>query len=155
MKLQKWSIPYSIDSVSTTCRVVFTSWLTNMYEVMNGLDIVALTSLNEGTPLSIIEAEFFKRPVISTDAGGVKDTMQDGVTGFVTLQHDVKDFVEKLSLLINDEHLRYLMGEAGYDFASQKFSKQKEISATCNYYLTLLKQKGYPFAKQTNQRSKF
>ncbi len=43
-----------------------------MYEVMNGLDIIVLTSLNEGTPLSIIEAQFFKKPVVSTNVGGVK-----------------------------------------------------------------------------------
>lgn len=137
-QLRRRSISYSDHAVDRINKVVFTSWLTNMYEVMNGLDIVALTSLNEGTPLSIIEAEFFKKPVISTDAGGVKDTMQDEVTGYVIPQQNVELFSQKLLTLIEDGVARHSMGEAGYEFASKKFSKEKEINSTTAFYNMLL-----------------
>lgn len=59
-ELRQENITFCKEAISPETRVVFTSWLTNINEVMNGLDIVVLTSLNEGTPLSIIEAQFLK-----------------------------------------------------------------------------------------------
>jgi len=142
-ELRKQHISFNNERITAENRAVFTSWITNIYEVMNGLDIVTLTSLNEGTPLSIIEAEFFKRPVISTNVGGVKDTMEDGKTGFLIQKNDVKSFSEKLTLLINDKDLRIRMGEDGYKLAVQKFSKQKEVDKAREFYFSLLKQKGF------------
>ncbi len=145
-ELGQKNISFNNSEITATNRVVFTSWLTDMYEVMKGLDIVALTSLNEGTPLSIIEAQFFKRPVVSTDAGGVKNTMRDGVTGFIVEKNDLSAFCKKLSLLIDNKELRAAMGEEGYKFAREKFSKQKEVTETKDLYFSLLKQKGYSIA---------
>jgi glycosyltransferase involved in cell wall biosynthesis len=56
-------------------RVVFTGWQKEMPEVYGKLDVVVLTSLNEGTPVSLIEAMAGARPVIATDVGGVRDLM--------------------------------------------------------------------------------
>ncbi len=139
-ELQENNILFSDTVITPQHRVLFTSWLTDMDEVMNGLDIVALTSLNEGTPLSIIEAQFFKRPVVSTDAGGVKDTMQDGVTGFITGKDDTTTFCEKLRFLINDSGLRQAMGEKGLAFVDSRFSKQTEVASTRTLYISLLSQ---------------
>ncbi|MDB5249676.1 MAG: glycosyltransferase family 1 protein [Segetibacter sp.] len=141
-ELRQKSISFNNKGITATNRVVLTSWVTDMYEVMTGLDIIALTSLNEGTPLSVIEAQFFKRPVVSTNAGGVKNTMQDGVTGFVVEKNDLVTFCKKLNLLIDSKEMRTAMGEEGYKFAAEKFSKQKEVSVTKDLYFTLLKQKG-------------
>jgi glycosyltransferase involved in cell wall biosynthesis len=110
-------------------------------EVMNGLDIVALSSLNEGTPLSIIEAQYFKKPVVSTDVGGVKDTVLDGRSGFLVASNDAIAFTEKLRLLIDDKNLRQAMGEEGHRFVSTRFSKQSEIQTMSDFYQLLLKQK--------------
>jgi glycosyltransferase involved in cell wall biosynthesis len=134
-------LSYSDKEITEKSRVVFTSWLTDMVEVMNGLDIIALTSLNEGTPLSIIEAQFFKKAVVATDVGGVKDTMEDGATGFLVKSNDTNAFSAKLELLIRDEALRVNVGEAGYKLASERFSKQKEVSNTKNFYFSLLQRK--------------
>lgn len=142
-ELRQKNIFFNNQTITAENRVVFTSWLTNVGEVMNGLDIVALTSLNEGTPLSVIEAQFFKKPVVSTDAGGVKDCMQDGITGFLIKKNDITAFSEKLSVLIDNKNLRQTMGEAGNKFVLATFSKQREVTATKNLYFSLLVQKGY------------
>lgn len=143
-ELSKQQLLFNSEKITAVHRVVFTSWITNMYEVMNGLDIVTLTSLNEGTPLSIIESQFFSKPVVSTNVGGVKDTMQDGSTGFLVDKHDVNGFTKKLELLINDKDLRFKMGEAGYILATEKFPKEKEVSSTRDFYFSLLQKRGYP-----------
>lgn len=144
-ELKTQQVLYNHQKITSVNRVVFTSWIMNMYEVMNGLDIIALTSLNEGTPLSIIEAQFFSKPVVSTNVGGVKDTLQDGLTGFLVEKTNTKLFAEKLKLLINNEDLRLRMGSAGNAFAASKFSKEKEVSSTKDFYFSLLRQKGYHF----------
>jgi glycosyltransferase involved in cell wall biosynthesis len=55
--------------------ILFTGWQKEMAEVYRNLDAVVLTSLNEGTPVSLIEAMAAARPVIATDVGGVRDLM--------------------------------------------------------------------------------
>lgn len=142
-ELHQKNILFSNEAISSQTRVIFTSWLTDINEVMNGLDIVVLTSLNEGTPLSIIEAQFFKKPVVATDAGGVKDSLEDGVTGFLIEKNDIAAFCEKLSLLANDKALRKTMGEAGNKFVSAAFSKQKEVTKIKELYYYLLNKNGY------------
>lgn len=139
--LQKQQIKFTTDQATHECRVIFTSWITDMYGIMNALDVIALTSLNEGTPLSVIEAQFFKKPVVSTNAGGVKDTMLDNVSGYITATNDEHSFTTKLQNLIDDNELRQQMGEAGFSFASVKFSKQNEIDAMRNFYTRLLHNK--------------
>jgi glycosyltransferase involved in cell wall biosynthesis len=141
-KLVEERIDFNKQGITEKSRVVFTSWLTDIDEVMNGLDIIALTSLNEGTPLSIIEAQFFKRPVVSTDVGGVRDTLEDGRTGFLIAKNDIESFCVKLSLLVNDDQLRVRMGEAGSQLAIERFSKQKEVERTKDFYFSLLQKKG-------------
>ncbi len=140
-EMKQLNIGFSNTLITPQNKVVFTSWITDMYEVMNGLDVVALTSLNEGTPLSVIEAQFFKKAVVSTDAGGVRDTMQQGISGFITATDDIDGFTENLKMLIDNEQLRTQMGVAGFQFASLKFSKQNEIESTKALYWSLLNKK--------------
>jgi glycosyltransferase involved in cell wall biosynthesis len=141
-ELHQKKIAFSNKSISRATRVVFTSWLTDIIEVMNGLDIVVLTSLNEGTPLSVIEAQYFKKPIVATNVGGLKDSMRPGITGFIVEKNDLITFCEKLDLLIVDEHLRNTMGKDGNQFVSVQFSKQKEITLTRDLYFYLLRKKG-------------
>jgi glycosyltransferase involved in cell wall biosynthesis len=135
-------IQFNTKAITESNRVIFTSWITELEKVMNGLDIIVLTSYSEGTPLSLIEAQYFKKPVVATNVGGVKDIIINGVTGFVC-ENDVTTFAEKLRVLIASEELRNQMGEEGYVHVSAEFSKEKEISATKELYYTLLRQKGY------------
>ncbi len=142
-ELKDKRISFNYESVTSQSRVILTSWLTNIDEFMSGLDVIALTSLNEGTPLSIIEAEFYRKPVISTNVGGVKDTMVDGVTGFLIDNHNVSNFSKKLRALINSNDLRTSMGNAGFHFAATNFSKNQEVERTKQLYIKLLREKGY------------
>ncbi|MBW7952684.1 MAG: glycosyltransferase, partial [Chitinophagaceae bacterium] len=79
--LDKKNITYSPKNNNS--RIIFTSWVEDMIWAYYGLDIVMLTSLNEGTPLSIIEAQFCGKPVIAINVGGVKDTFNSEKSGFL------------------------------------------------------------------------
>ncbi|TCZ73138.1 glycosyltransferase family 4 protein [Flaviaesturariibacter aridisoli] len=118
--------------------VTCTSWQTRMDEVYAAMDIVALTSHNEGTPVSLIEAQAAGKPVLATNVGGVADTMADGRTGFLVPAGGAKEGAERLLRLVEDEALRASMGAAGRAFAEEKFSVQKMVQETTAYYHELL-----------------
>ena len=64
-------------------RCHFTGFRTDVGAIYAASDVVALTSANEGTPVTVIEAQAAGKPVVSTDVGGVRDIVTDGVSGFV------------------------------------------------------------------------
>ncbi len=63
------------DSLGIRENVVFYGWEKNITMIYADIDILALTSLNEGTPVSVIEAMASSVPVITTGVGGVKDLL--------------------------------------------------------------------------------
>ena len=140
-QLHSLSIPFSNEVITADNRVIFTSWLSDIKQVMLGLDIVALTSLNEGTPLSLIEAQAFGKPVVATNVGGVKDTMVNYETGFYIEKSDIGSFCNQIQLLIDNKTLRTTMGIAGRHFVEKKFSKSREVELTRDFYISLLSQK--------------
>jgi glycosyltransferase involved in cell wall biosynthesis len=119
-------------------RIAFTSWMEDMTTVYHGLDIIMLTSLNEGTPLSIIEAQFCGKPVVASNTGGVKDTFLPNGSGFLIDGYNPADYVSALNKLITNEQLRKEMGHAAISFATNTFAKKHEVAAIKNLYLQQL-----------------
>lgn len=117
---------------------ICTSWQTEMDEVLAGLDIVALTSNNEGTPVSLIEAQAARRPVVSTNVGGVADVVIHQETGFISEPGNVKSFAHALIALINEEEMRRQFGIAGYQHVFEKYSYQRLVNDMSAYYNSLL-----------------
>ena len=129
------------SSTGNPSSIIFTSWITDIASALQDIDIVVLTSLNEGTPVSLIEAQLFGKPVVATNVGGVKDTLVDGETGFLIYNFNTDEFVKKLQQLIHNKELRNNMGNKGKLFAAERFSKQKEVSAIDDLYTHCLQQK--------------
>jgi len=102
-------------------QIIFTSWIKNVDVALAGLDLLVLTSRNEGTPVTLIEAQATGIPVVSTRVGGVEDIIQDTKTGFLVESDDVDAIAEKISLLLKDQGLRRSMGEEGRAFVRDRF----------------------------------
>ncbi len=126
-QLAQKQIKYS-DSPHQDAPVIFTSWVQNIQNILAGLDIVVLTSHNEGTPMSLIEAQLSGKPVVAVNVGGVKDTMIADKTGFLIETHDVNKFADAVIILIENAALRKEMGEKAKNFAAHSFSKENEIN---------------------------
>ena len=122
--------------------VVLTSWIKDIGSFNAAMDIVCMTSLNEGTPVSLIEAQAANIPVISTDVGGVRDVVIDGETGFIVPSKDVSAFSEKLLKLIEDEKKRLEMSQNGWTFVKDKFHYKTLVKNMEQIYAELLKNKG-------------
>ncbi len=105
--------------------VVFIGWRTRLEEVYKGLDIACLTSLNEGTPISLIEAMAAGRPVVATDVGGVRDVVVHNESGFLSPSGDVERFSRNLSELLKDKDKRDQMGRRARMSVCEKFSKER------------------------------
>jgi glycosyltransferase involved in cell wall biosynthesis len=88
------------------------------------LDIVALTSRNEGTPLTLIEAMANARPVIATLVGGVVDLLGND-RGVGVRPYDVDAFAAGLETLIKDKMLREKLGRAGFEFVEKNYRKER------------------------------
>ena len=114
------------------------------------LDVVALTSHNEGTPLTLIEAMANERPVIATAVGGVVDLLgstkanDDRYTvcerGISVASGDVEGFARGLNRLIGDQSLRREFGRQGREFVVREFEKGRLINDISNLYEELLKE---------------
>lgn len=113
-----------------------------------GLDIVALTSINEGTPLSLIEAMANEKPVISTTVGGVVDLLgeiieeHDGFSvrarGIGVESSDAENFREGLLYLLKNEKLRIKLAESGKKFVMENYDKARLIGDIKALYENLL-----------------
>jgi glycosyltransferase involved in cell wall biosynthesis len=130
--------------------VIFAGSRRDVEEFYPALDIVALTSLNEGTPLTLIEAMANARPVISTSVGGVVDLLGKSVSPesnspFVICERGLRvpvsdevAFAEGLGYLIDDSILRREIGERGLLFVESNYSKNRLLEDVSALYTALM-----------------
>ncbi|MFO0399019.1 MAG: glycosyltransferase [Sphingobacteriia bacterium] len=107
--------------------VLFTSWIRDVSAPIAGRDIVAMSSLNEGNPVALVEAQAAAKPCVSTDVGGVRDTLLPDVSGYVVPSGQPRPLAEALLGLVNDAPLRQQMGQQGRQFAQLRFSYQRLV----------------------------
>jgi glycosyltransferase involved in cell wall biosynthesis len=94
-------------------RVVFAGWRDDLPKVYAAVDIVALTSRNEGTPVALIEAMAAGRPVVATDVGGVADVVEHGTSGLLVPSGDMRALADALARLAGDANERRRLGQNG------------------------------------------
>ena len=86
------------------------------------IDVYALISGIDMSPLTILEASLMEKPVIATNVGGIPELMQDGKTGFLVEKGDYNNLIEKLTLLINDRQRSKQISLSGYNFIKEHFT---------------------------------
>ncbi len=118
--------------------ITFTSWIKEVDIVNAGVDIVMLTSLNEGTPVSLIEAQAANRPVISTRVGGIENVVIPGRTAFLSESGDLKGLRDQLIRLVEDDALRISMGTSGWDHVKERYHYTRLVNDTAAMYRSLL-----------------
>ncbi|MFL5774570.1 MAG: glycosyltransferase [Flavisolibacter sp.] len=121
--------------------LVFTSWRSDVDVINAGLDIVCLTSFNEGTPVSLIEAQAANKPIVSTRVGGIADIIIEGETGLLADVKETEVFSDHVLHLVNDEALRKKLGEGSRNHVLKKFSYQRLVSDMSALYYELLQKK--------------
>ena len=101
-------------------------------------DAFLLPSLNEGTPVSAIEALAAGTPVVATRVGGVPDVVRDLLDGFLVAPGDIEGAAAKLALLANDAALRERLGAAGRARMLERYSVSRLVDDVDRLYRSLL-----------------
>jgi len=123
-------------------RVLFTGWRRDLPRLYADLDVVALTSINEGTPVSLIEAMAAGVPVVATTVGGVPDVVVNGETGYLVEAGDVKGMAEAITELLRNPEKAREMGRKGREVVYPKFAAQTLIANVEQLYSGLLRHRG-------------
>ncbi len=121
--------------------IIFTSWIKDIDAALPGLDIVALTSLNEGTPVSLIEAQAAGVPIVSTKVGGIEDVVNENKTALLSEKDDVDTFTNHLLSLVESKEKRISFAEKGLNVVSEKFDYMRLVRDMKKLYRKLLKEK--------------
>lgn len=104
--------------------VIFTGYVRDVTELMNAVDINVLTSDFEAMSISLAEGMTIAKPCITTDAGGPREVVENGISGIVVPTGDAVNLSAALLRLGSDEGLRRRYGEAGRNIAAEKFAPE-------------------------------
>jgi glycosyltransferase involved in cell wall biosynthesis len=124
---------YHLDDVFT-----FRGHLQNISLFYEGLDLYLNTSINEGTPMSVLEAMAHKLPVVAPRVGGFPEIVDDGVQGYLLEERNPGAFAEKCLFLSDNEPLRQKMSEAARKKVEQRFSMEQMAQNYFNLYADLM-----------------
>lgn len=125
--------------------IVFQGWQSDVPSIMKVCDLVVCTSENEGTPISLIEAQMLGIPVVSTNVGSVQEVLMTGETGFV-LDYDPKEFWQKIEFLMKERETYKRFSRKSSEFALNSFSLDRFITQHAQLYKNILVVK--PFSRQ-------
>jgi glycosyltransferase involved in cell wall biosynthesis len=133
------NIPYT-DATKSDAKTLltFTSWIKDIDVALAGSDIVTLTSFNEGTPVSLIEAQAANKPIVSTNVGGIENVVLPDVTALLCENNNVTQFVQQLLKITENKELRLKMAEQGWNHVRDKFHFSRLVSDMEEMYKKLL-----------------
>lgn len=122
--------------------VYFVGYQTDVAPYYELFDAFVLPSVNEGTPVSAIEALASATPVVANRVGGVPDVVRDGVDGFLVEPGDVEGAADRLAELARDAALGGRLGGAGRERVRSRYAVERLVDDVDRLYCSLLDAKG-------------
>ena len=126
------------ENYNRDATLIFTSWRSDVDVINAGSDIITLTSFNEGTPVSLIEAQAAQKPIVSTRVGGIQDIVQEGKTALLSDIDDKNAFYNNLLSIVQNDDLRNEMSRQGKINVITKYSYQNLVNNMSHLYYDLL-----------------
>jgi glycosyltransferase involved in cell wall biosynthesis len=122
-------------------RIVFTGWRSDLPRLYTDLDVLVVSSNNEGTPLSAIEAMATSCPVVATRVGGIPDIITDEVTGRLVRPGEAEGIASAVLDLLADPEKASRIGANAMIAARQRFDVKRLITDMDGLYRELLNEK--------------
>jgi len=119
-------------------RCLFVGYQDDVSRFYNAIDVLLLPSVNEGTPVSVIEALAAERPAVATRVGGVPDVVRDGIDGFLVRPGDPDALAERLAELAADPERRARMGAEGRSRVLARYAVDRLVDDVDRLYRALL-----------------
>ncbi len=120
----------------------FLGWRRDLPGVYADLDVVCLSSLNEGSPVALIEAMAAARPVVATAVGGVPEVVRDGISGLLVPPRDARAMAAAIGEILAAPERARALGLAARDDVYPKYAIRRLIQDVEGLYLELLAAKG-------------
>lgn len=119
-------------------RCQFLGWRADLPVIYAAIDVLASSSINEGTPVSVIEAMATGRPVVATTVGGVPYVVLDQRTGLLVGPRDPTALAAATRTILRDRHLASSFGEAGRKHALARFDAARLVEDIEGLYAGLV-----------------
>jgi len=129
----------SADARALGSRLVWAGFERDIPAICFASDVVALTSDNEGTPVALIEAQAARRPVVTTNVGGVETAVLDGRTGTIVAR-DPARLAAAVAGYLDDPARSAAVGSAGREHVLRTFSLERLTDRIDDLYSRLLTQ---------------
>jgi glycosyltransferase involved in cell wall biosynthesis len=129
------------DQFGLETRVHFLGWRENLPPIYSDLDLLALTSENEGTPVAVLEAMAAGVPVVATSVGGVPDVIRAGETGTLVDSQEAEAFARAMGDALRDTANSRAMAHRARSEVSARFGKERMLAETASLYELLLASK--------------
>jgi len=114
---------------------IFAGHTSHMSAAYQSGDVIALTSISEAFPYSVVEAMMTGKPVVATDVGGIKEALAD--TGLLVSPRDPEQFAREAIRLLKNPELRYVMGQEARQRALSFFTLDKVLDLHLKSYIQL------------------
>jgi glycosyltransferase involved in cell wall biosynthesis len=120
----------------------FLGWRGDLERIYADLDVVALSSLNEGSPVALIEAMAAGLPTVATDVGGVGEVVRGGVSGVLVPSRDSSGLADAILSLLAEPSKARSLGMAARREVYPRYSSRRLIAEVEDLYLSLADRKG-------------
>ncbi len=117
--------------------VIFLGWREDVETVLAASDVVLLTSDNEGTPLSLIQAGMARLPIVATNVGSISEIILDSETGFLT-EPSATALADAMSKLVSSSILREEMGGKAMEYTTKRYGVERLVKDHQDLYVKLL-----------------
>lgn len=121
---------------------IFAGWRRDLPSVYADLDAVVISSHNEGTPASLIEAMATGCPAVATRVGGVPDLIEDGVTGRLVAPGDERDLAQAILAVVREPAASERMAALARERARERHQATRLVSDMDQLYRRLLAEAG-------------
>ncbi len=136
-ELEEYARQLEIEKV-----VIFTGWRRDLAKIYTDLDVLVVSSINEGTPVSAIEAMASGVPVVATRVGGLPDIVNADVTGELVTPGDSGALARAVEKILGDVPRSRRMGLEARKFAMEHFQVQRLVRDMESMYEELFGEKG-------------
>ena len=134
-QLQKLAEAYGISD-----KVYFLGFVEKPYEFYNAIDINLLTSLSESFPYAMLEGARMKKPIVTSNVGGVELVVENGRTGYIVESFKAGEFAERV-IKLGDKAFREEMGKAIFETVKENFSMKQFVDNHIEIYHKILEER--------------
>lgn len=114
--------------------VIFTGFRDDIIDIINTFDIFAMTSLNEGTPMVLLEAMSLKKAIVATSVGGIAEIIEDGKSGLLAQPGKVDEIAKLCCSVLNNKNLKKEIGSRARERLVNNYSSRIQASKMLNIY---------------------